>query len=101
MKHKVGFMKHYCPHCRVKVVARFFLFPKSVLHYRCPSCDLKLTFTGPFAWGLDIAYLLLSFAIYDLIKGNHIQALVLLPVALLITMLQYYLAPIKVVGTSA
>lgn len=94
-------MKRYCPHCSVKVGARFFLFPKSIFRYRCPSCDLKLAFTGPFAWGLDAAYLLLSFAIYGLIEGNFIQALVILPVALLITMLQYYLAPIKVVGAPA
>jgi hypothetical protein len=51
-----------------------------------------------FSWGLEIAFLLLCFSIYDTVDGNLTEALVALPFAILVLALQFYFANIKVIG---
>jgi hypothetical protein len=51
-----------------------------------------------FSWGLEIAFLLLCFSIYDTVDGNWTEAFVALPFAVLALVLQYCFANIKVIG---
>jgi len=51
-----------------------------------------------FSWGLEIAFLLLCFSIYDTVDGNLTEAFVALPFAALALVLQYFFASIKVIG---
>lgn len=55
----------------------------------CPSCQAKLRRAGPVAFGIEIAYLLLSFAIYSAVQGNWVEFAAMMPVALVICILQH------------
>jgi hypothetical protein len=51
-----------------------------------------------FSWGLEIAFLLLCFSLYETVDGNWTQAFIALPFAVLVLVLEFYFANIKVIG---
>lgn len=85
-----------CPNCSAKLGFMAFLLPKTAdFRYRCNGCGAQISFTGVFSWGIEIALLLLSYAIYRLVEGNFVESLIAAPLALLAVGAQYYFAPIR------
>jgi hypothetical protein len=49
-------------------------------------------------WGLELAYLIITLAIYQAVEGNWVECLVALPFAVAIMVLQYRYARLEVNG---
>lgn len=90
-------MVRVCPNCSARLSSCLFLVPRFLHQYRCPSCNSAIAFTGAYSWGLGGLGLLLSYAIYRIVDGNFMQAVAVLPIALLIVGLEYRFARLKVV----
>lgn len=92
-------MSRHCPNCSAKLGLRFFLIPPSFFGYRCPTCDIAIEFTGMIWWGLELAYLIITLAIYQAVEGNWVECLITLPFAVAIFVLQYRYASLKAIGS--
>jgi hypothetical protein len=90
-------MPRHCPRCASALRPSLIMLPKFMLQHRCPSCGAQLKFTRLFSWGLAIAYLLVSYAIYRLIDGNFTEALLIMPIAATFMAVEYHVAEIKIV----
>ena len=75
-----------------------FLTPKLSASLRCPSCRVRIEFSGPFSWGMEFAYLLLSICIYQLVDGNYTQCLIILPFAFLFMALDFRYSRMEALG---
>lgn len=49
-------------------------------------------------WGLELACLILTLAIYLAVEGNYLECLIALPFAVAIFVLQYRYARLKAIG---
>jgi len=90
-------MSRCCPNCSAKLSPMLFFTPR-LSHYQCPSCGIRIGYSGVFSWGIEIVFILLCLSVYNLVEGNRTQWVVLLPFAALVTVLQYCFANIKVIG---
>jgi hypothetical protein len=91
-------MSRHCPNCSAKLGLPVFLIPRSLFEYRCASCGIGMEFNGMLWWGLELAYLIITLAIYQAVEGNWVECLVALPFAVAIMVLQYRYARLEVNG---
>ena len=91
-------MSRHCPNCSAKLGLRLFLIPRSLFAYRCPACGIGMEFTGMLWWGLELAYFIITLAIYQAVEGNWVECLVTLPFAVAIMALQFRYARLEVNG---
>lgn len=60
------------------------------------ACLAKLKLQGIFAWGTEVALLLISYGIYSAVKGNFAELLLMIPIGAVLVFVQY-----RYVGLSA
>lgn len=89
-------MERRCPRCAETISPVALMLPKHITQSQCPSCGARIEFSGPLSWGIAIVALLISYGIYSAIQGNLAQLLVMLPIAVALTLVEYFLAPISV-----
>lgn len=77
---------------------RVFLMPRMSIDARCPSCNLRIGFTGVFSWGVEIVIILITFSLYRYLEGKGIEALISLAVAVLFSVIEFFFAQLKVLG---
>jgi uncharacterized protein (DUF983 family) len=88
-------MPKSCPHCGAEVPRSAFLKPRLGSSSACVNCGTGLRFEGPLPFVLEIAWLVAAFGIYSLIEGNLLEATVAVPVAIVVTFLQYRFGRIR------
>jgi hypothetical protein len=75
-----------------------FLNPRLAIDACCPSCNMRIGFTGVFSWGVEIVGTLVTLALYQFVEGRWAEALLSLTVAMIFSVIEYWFAPLKVLG---
>lgn len=63
--------------------------PRLSHSFSCPSCKSNIVSRGIFGWLSEIALLAISISLYFIIHGNFKQALVIIPICLLVSYFRY------------
>lgn len=84
-----------CPVCTSTLSVKDLVVPRFVHPIKCSPCQTPLEYTGIFHWGVELAYLLLSYAIYRLVSDNLLEFLLVIIITLIIMVLQYFFAELK------
>ena len=91
-------MVRFCPNCSAKLGMGIFLIPRLSIDARCPSCEMRIGFSGVFSWGVEIVSILVSFAIYRFVEGKWTEALISLSIAVLFSVIEFFFAQLEVLG---
>lgn len=81
-------MRH-CPNCSSPITFLVFAYPRLSHTFTCPICRSRIKTGGIAAWISEAVLLFISFGVYSAVTGNWMQALVMLPIALVATYLEY------------
>jgi hypothetical protein len=71
--------------------------PRSLWHYSCKHCGVKLEYHSFIYWGIQLAQLLLVLSIYKAVEGSWNQSLLAFPAAAVFLALEFRFARIVAV----
>ncbi|OBX19476.1 hypothetical protein A9995_06905 [Erythrobacter sp. QSSC1-22B] len=91
-----GNQMRQCPNCNSRISFFTFAYPRFSDPIKCPACSAKLKLYGVFAWGTELALLLISYGIYSAIKGNLVELLFMLPISAVLVFLQYHYVGLRI-----